>query len=58
VLTLTVRGRAVTGVRWTPALLSGGVPIPMTGAAARQALASWQALRGCTGLSTRPASTG
>jgi len=58
VLTLIVRGRAVTGARWTPAVISGGVPVPLTGAAARQALASWQALRGCTGLSARPASTG
>jgi len=58
VLTLTVRGRAVTGVRWTPALISGGVPVPLSGAAARQALASWQALRACTGLSARPAATG
>lgn len=58
VLTLTVRGRAVTDARWAPAVISGGVPIPLTGAAARQALASLQALRGCTGLSARPTITG
>ncbi len=55
VLTLTVRGRAVTGVRWTPATISGGVPLPLSGAAARQALASWRALRGCTGLQAEAA---
>jgi poly-gamma-glutamate capsule biosynthesis protein CapA/YwtB (metallophosphatase superfamily) len=58
VLTLTVRGRAVTGARWTPALISGGVPIPLSDAAARQAVASWQALRSCTGLSARPSASG
>jgi poly-gamma-glutamate capsule biosynthesis protein CapA/YwtB (metallophosphatase superfamily) len=54
VLTLTVRGRAVTGVRWTPAVISGGVPVPLTGAAAQRAQASWRALRGCTGLAANP----
>jgi poly-gamma-glutamate synthesis protein (capsule biosynthesis protein) len=54
VLTLTVRGRAVTGVRWTPAVISGGVPVPLTGAGAQRAQASWRALRGCTGLAANP----
>jgi len=54
VLTLTVRGRAVTGVRWTPAVISGGVPIPLGGAEAARAEASWRALRSCTGLSATP----
>jgi Bacterial capsule synthesis protein PGA_cap len=54
VLTLTVRGRAVTGVRWTPAVISGGVPIPLGGAEAARAGASWRALRSCTGLSAAP----
>jgi len=54
VLTLTVRGRAVTGVRWTPAVISGGVPIPLGGAAAARAEASWRSLRSCTGLSATP----
>jgi poly-gamma-glutamate capsule biosynthesis protein CapA/YwtB (metallophosphatase superfamily) len=58
VLTLTVRGRAVTGVRWTPATISGGVPLPLSGTAARQALASWRALRGCTGLQAAAGGTG
>jgi poly-gamma-glutamate capsule biosynthesis protein CapA/YwtB (metallophosphatase superfamily) len=54
VLTLTVQGRAVTGARWTPARISGGVPIPLGGAEAERAQASWRALRSCTGLSAAP----
>ncbi|HZD00593.1 MAG TPA: CapA family protein [Actinomycetes bacterium] len=56
VLTLTVRGRAVTKPRWIPAVISGGIPIPLSGAAADRAVASWKALRGCTGLAAAPAS--
>ncbi len=56
VLNLTVRGRAVTKARWVPAMISGGIPIPLNGAAADRALASWKALRGCTGLAAAPAS--
>ena len=54
VLLLTVRGRAVTGVRWVPAQISGGVPLPLQGAAAGRAVAAWKALRGCTGLAAAP----
>jgi hypothetical protein len=53
VLVLTVRGRATTKARWVPAVISGGIPIPLEGAAADQAVASWQALRGCTGLAAK-----
>jgi Bacterial capsule synthesis protein PGA_cap len=56
VLSLTVRGRAVTRSRWIPATISGGVPIPLGGAAADRAISSWKALRGCTGLAAAPAS--
>ncbi len=56
VLNLTVRARAVTKARWTPALISGGIPIPLSGSAADQAVVSWKALRGCTGLAAAPAS--
>src|SRR6266540_2162151 len=56
VLNLTVRGRAVTKARWIPASISGGIPIPLSGAAADRAVASWKALRGCTGLAAAPAS--
>jgi poly-gamma-glutamate synthesis protein (capsule biosynthesis protein) len=54
VLLLTLRGRAVTGSRWVPAVISGGIPIPLQGASANRALASWQSLRGCTGLEAKP----
>jgi poly-gamma-glutamate capsule biosynthesis protein CapA/YwtB (metallophosphatase superfamily) len=54
VLTLTVRGRAVTRSSWTPAVISGGIPIPIDGSAADQAAASWNDLRGCTGLAAEP----
>ena len=34
VLTLTLSGRTVTSSSWAPARISGGVPVPLTGAAA------------------------
>lgn len=54
VLTLTVRGRHVTRSTWTPAVIQGGVPQVLHGSAARQARASWEELRDCTGLSAAP----
>jgi hypothetical protein len=54
VLLLTLRGRAVTASRWVPAIISNGIPIPLQGAQATQAVASWQSLRRCTGLSAKP----
>ncbi|KQC40254.1 poly-gamma-glutamate biosynthesis protein [Frankia sp. ACN1ag] len=50
VLRLTVAGRAVTDATWVPARIVGGAPRPLSGAAGSQALAAWNALRGCTGL--------
>jgi hypothetical protein len=54
VLLLTARGRAVTKVEWVPAVISGGIPLPLRGAAAERAVAVWQSLRGCTGLAAKP----
>jgi poly-gamma-glutamate synthesis protein (capsule biosynthesis protein) len=54
VLLLTLRGRAVTASRWVPAVISGGIPVPLQGAAATRAVTSWRSLRGCTGLSATP----
>jgi Bacterial capsule synthesis protein PGA_cap len=54
VLLLTLRGRAVTSARWVPAVISGGIPIPLQGEAATRAIASWRSLRRCTGLAARP----
>jgi poly-gamma-glutamate synthesis protein (capsule biosynthesis protein) len=54
VLLLTTRGRAVTAARWVPAVISGGIPIPLEGDAADRAVDSWRSLRRCTGLSAKP----
>ena len=54
VLLLTTQGRAITASRWVPALISGGIPIPLQGADATRAVASWQSLRRCTGLAAKP----
>lgn len=50
VLVVTVDGRRVLGYRWVPARIVDGVPRPLTGPERRAELASWHALRGCTGL--------
>jgi hypothetical protein len=54
VLLLTLRGHAVTASRWVPAVISNGIPIPLQGPPATTAIASWQSLRRCTGLSAKP----
>jgi hypothetical protein len=54
VLLLTLRGRAVTGAQWVPAVISGGIPHPLHSAAAERAVTTWQSLRGCTGLAVSP----
>lgn len=51
VLTLTVRGRKVLDAKWTPAVVSGGVPRVLTGTEARQERTEWRELRECTRLS-------
>jgi poly-gamma-glutamate synthesis protein (capsule biosynthesis protein) len=50
VLLVTVEARRVVGYRWVPARIVDGVPRPLTGSERRGELASWRALRGCTGL--------
>jgi poly-gamma-glutamate synthesis protein (capsule biosynthesis protein) len=54
VLTLTVQGRSVLGAVWTPAVIKGGSPTQLSGAAATAALADKDRRRGCTGLSAAP----
>jgi hypothetical protein len=54
VLLLTTQGRAITASRWVPAVISGGIPIPLQGGNATRAISSWQSLRRCTGLSAKP----
>lgn len=56
VLTVTIRDGAVAEHSWAPAKIptGGGVPKPVTGAAADAAVEAWNDLRGCTNLSTEP----
>jgi poly-gamma-glutamate synthesis protein (capsule biosynthesis protein) len=51
VLTVTMTGRHVDRYGWIPAQIVGGVPNPVTGPAAANAIAAWRALRDCTNLS-------
>ena len=53
VLLLTIRGRAVTGATWQPAVIASGRPVPLTGTAATDAAKRWSRLRSCTGLAAR-----
>ncbi|MUN38105.1 CapA family protein [Actinomadura litoris] len=54
VLLLRVQNGKITADRWKPARISGGLPIPLTGAAAAAEAKRWNGLRGCTGLQARP----
>jgi len=54
VLTLTLRGRAVTEHAWTPARISRGLPAPLAGRAASEEASAWQGLRGCAALAASP----
>ncbi|GII63127.1 hypothetical protein Skr01_32120 [Sphaerisporangium krabiense] len=54
VLTLTVNGRKVLKDQWTPARITGGIPVPLTGAARQSAVTNWKSLRGCAGLASTP----
>lgn len=50
VLTVTVTGRRVDDYTWAPAVISNGVPVPLSGSAAEAARKRWVSLRGCTNL--------
>jgi poly-gamma-glutamate capsule biosynthesis protein CapA/YwtB (metallophosphatase superfamily) len=50
VLLVTVDGRKVLSYRWEPARIVDGTPRPLAGSERRAEIASWQSLRGCTGL--------
>ena len=50
VLKLTVASRTVVREQWTPAVIRGGIPHPVTGARADAQLAQWNHLRGCADL--------
>lgn len=51
VLLVTMDGRRVVRYSWEPARIVSGTPRPLKGAERRTEVASWRALRGCTGLS-------
>jgi len=53
-LHVTVTGRHIDKFSWRPAQISGGLPVPLSGAAATAALKRWEGLRRCTGLSATP----
>ncbi len=55
VLTVTMQGATVKGYEWHPGLIRDSVPYPLSGAAARQAVAEWNRLRACTDLTPFPA---
>jgi poly-gamma-glutamate synthesis protein (capsule biosynthesis protein) len=58
VLRLTVRDGEVVGDSWVPARIhTHGRPHPLSGPARGAAVAHWQALRGCTGLTPRSATS-
>jgi hypothetical protein len=54
VLLVTAVGRDVEAYQWVPAVIQNGVPRPLSGDAAASAVAEWDALRGCTGLTSGP----
>lgn len=54
VLTLTVLNREILRSKWTPAVLSGGVPRVLGGARGKSARAEWASLRSCTDLTAKP----
>lgn len=58
VLVLTVTGRSVTNPIWTPGRIAGGLPTQLTGSASDAALAEWDSLRDCAGLTTTPTGAG
>ncbi len=57
VLTLTLRGRAVTGADWAPARVVSGRPVLLTGDAAEAAVEDKRRRRSCTGLEAPPETT-
>jgi poly-gamma-glutamate synthesis protein (capsule biosynthesis protein) len=50
VLEVTATGRRIDRYRWVPAEISNGIPSPLTGDPAADAVAAWRALADCTNL--------
>jgi poly-gamma-glutamate synthesis protein (capsule biosynthesis protein) len=55
VLTVTMQGSTVKGYAWHPGLIRNSKPEPLAGAAADQAVDTWNRLRSCTDLTAAPA---
>jgi poly-gamma-glutamate synthesis protein (capsule biosynthesis protein) len=53
-LVVTVTGRHIDHFTWRPAVISGGIPTPLSGAASTNAVNQWASLRSCAGLSATP----
>ncbi|KAB2351134.1 CapA family protein [Actinomadura rudentiformis] len=54
VLQLKLQDGKVSAARWKPARISAGLPLPLSGAAAKAEVKRWNALRSCTGLTATP----
>jgi hypothetical protein len=55
-LVITATGRHIDNVTWRPALLEDELPVPLSGAAAVQALQTWNQARSCTDVTADPQS--
>jgi poly-gamma-glutamate capsule biosynthesis protein CapA/YwtB (metallophosphatase superfamily) len=53
-LVITATGRHIDGVTWRPAVIEANLPVPLSGAAATQALQNWTNARTCTDLAATP----
>lgn len=50
VLEVVLTGRRIDDYRWRPARIGRGIPVPLDGEQATEAVAAWDRLRACTGL--------
>ena len=53
-LVITATGRHIDQVTWRPAVIVNDLPQPLTGAAATNAVASWEQDRACTDATATP----
>jgi Bacterial capsule synthesis protein PGA_cap len=56
-LVITATGRRIDAVTWRPALIVDDLPQPLSGDAATEALAAWNAARSCTNVTATPGSS-
>lgn len=56
-LIITAVGRQISNATFRPATILAGLPQPLTGAPAANALQSWNAARSCTNLSSAPSTS-